>query len=121
MLSKKLTKRDKKKIRIRKKMVGTAERPRIVVYRSLKGIYAQLVDDTVGKTILSASFLSKEISDEIKKSKNKLDVSFAVGELLAKKALEKGITTAVFDRSGYAYHGRVKAVAEGARKGGLKF
>ncbi len=121
MLSKKLTKRDKKKIRIKKKIVGTPERPRIAVYRSLKQIYAQLVNDVEGKTILSASSLSKEISDEIKKSKDKLEVSFAVGELLAKKAKEKGIETAVFDRSGYAYHGRVKAVAEGARKGGLKF
>jgi large subunit ribosomal protein L18 len=121
MLSKKLTKRDKKKIRIRKKLVGKSERPRIVVYRSLKQIYAQLVDDVSGKTILSASSLSKEISDEIKNSKDKLDVSFAVGELLAKKAKEKGIEKVVFDRSGYAYHGRVKAVAEGARKGGLIF
>jgi len=121
MLSKKLTRREKKKIRIRKKLFGTPESPRIVVYRSLKQIYAQLVDDTTGRTILSASSLSKEISDEIKKSKNKLDVSFAVGELLAKKAKEKGIEKAIFDRSGYAYHGRVKAVAEGARKGGLIF
>ncbi len=120
MLSKKEIKRRKRKFRIRKKVNGTPERPRISVYRSLKQIYAQLIDDVNGKTILTASSLSKEIAEDIKKAKNKVEQASVVGELLAKKAKEKGITEAVFDRSGYAYHGRVKAVAEGARKGGIK-
>jgi len=120
MLSKKELKRRKRKFRIRKKITGTPERPRIAVYRSIKQMYAQLVDDVNGKTITSASSLSKEIADEIKKAKNRVEQAFIVGELLAKKAQEKGITRAVFDRSGYAYHGRVKAVAEGARKGGVE-
>jgi large subunit ribosomal protein L18 len=114
-------KRLKNKIRIRKKINGTTERPRIAVYKSLKQVYAQLIDDTKGETILSASSLSKDIAGEIKDAKNKLEKSKIVGKHLAEKAKEKGIETVVFDRSGYRYHGRIQAIAEGAREGGLKF
>ena len=120
MLSKYLTRREKKKIRIKKKIFGTAERPRVSVYRSLNQIYAQVVDDTTGKTLFSASSISKEIAEEVKKAKGKVAKAALVGELLAKKAKEQGIETVVFDRSGYAYHGRVKALCEGIRNGGIK-
>ncbi|MFA3782847.1 50S ribosomal protein L18 [Melioribacteraceae bacterium 4301-Me] len=113
--------RERKKIRVRKKVFGTAERPRLSVFRSLNNIYAQLIDDTKGITLAAASSLSKEISGEIKTIKGKVQKGKLVGKLLAQKAAEKGIKTVVFDRSGYAYHGRVKAVAEGAREGGLQF
>jgi len=112
--------RAKKKIRIKKKIFGTAEKPRISIYRSLTQIYGQIVDDVNNKTIVAASSLSKEIESEIKQAKNKIEKSNVVGKLLAKKALDKGISTALFDRSGYSYHGRVKALAEGVRKGGVK-
>lgn len=120
MASKNDNRRRRKKIRIRKKIFGTPERPRMAVYRSLTQIYAQLVDDTEGKTVLSASSLSKEITEEVGKTNSKIEKSKLVGSLLAKKAKEAGINTVVFDRSGYTYHGRIKALAEGARKGGLK-
>ncbi len=112
--------RSRKKIRIRKKIFGTAENPRMTVFRSLSQIYVQLVDDTTGKTLVSTSSLSKEISGDIVKAKSKIEKSKIVGIYIAKKATEKNIKTAVFDRSGYAYHGRVKALAEGAREGGIK-
>lgn len=115
-----LSKRDKRKIRIRKKVSGTSAKPRLAVYRSLKHIYAQLIDDLQGKTLLSASTVSKEIVNDVKSADGKVARSKIVGALLAKKALENDITEVVFDRSGYIYHGRVKAVAEGAREGGLK-
>jgi len=121
MAFKKIDRRSKKKIRIQKKIKGTAERPRLAVSRSLTQIYGQLIDDSQSKTIMTVSSLSKEIADDVKKAKGKIAKSELVGELLAKKAVEKGISTVVFDRSGYRYHGRVKALAEGARKGGLKF
>ncbi len=121
MSVKKLNRREKKKIRISKKIRGTADIPRIAVFRSLNNVYAQLIDDSAHKTILSVSSLSKEIADDVAKAKTKTEKSQIVGELLAKKAVEHNITNVVFDRSGYSYHGRVKAVAEGARKGGLKF
>jgi len=105
--------------RIRKKIFGTPERPRMVVYRSLKHIYVQLVDDTRGITLLSASSLDPDFPKELRGS-NK-EGARAVGRLAAKRALEKGITKVVFDRGGYLYHGRVKALAEGAREGGLQF
>ena len=89
------------------------------VFRSLNGIYVQLIDDTKGVTLLEASSLSPELADELKSAKRKISKSKLVGKLVAKKAAEKGITVAVFDRSGYQYHGRVKAVADGAREGGL--
>lgn len=114
------TKRLKNKIRIRKKISGTADRPRMAVYKSLKQIYTQIIDDTTGVTLAAASSLSKEIANDISSAKNKIEKSKVVGKLIAEKANEKGIKTVVFDRSGYRYHGRVQAIAEGAREGGLK-
>lgn len=120
MLRKNQLKRAKKKIRVRKKIWGTSERPRMSIYRSLNQIYVQFIDDNAGKTIFSVSSLSKEITDEIENAKSKTEKSKVVGELAAKKAKEAGIKTALFDRNVYRFHGRVKAVAEGAREGGLK-
>lgn len=114
------TKRLKNKIRVRKKITGTADRPRMAVFKSLKQIYAQIIDDTTGVTLVAASSLSKEIEKEIGSSKNKTEKGKVVGKLIAEKANEKGIKSVVFDRSGYRYHGRVQAIAEGAREGGLK-
>ena len=116
-----LTRRQRSKIGIRKKAIGTADKPRLCVYRSLNHIYAQLMNDSNGTTLTNASTHSKEIQTELKKAKSKVDRSKIVGSLIAKKALEKNIVGVVFDRSGYRYHGRVKAVADGAREGGLKF
>jgi large subunit ribosomal protein L18 len=107
-------------MRIRKKVMGTAERPRLAVYRSLNHIYAQLVDDLSGRTILTVSSLSKEVVPA-KSTKGKLDASKLVGKHIATLAKEKGIDRVCFDRGGYLYHGRVKAVADGAREGGLNF
>jgi len=109
------------KTKIRKHISGTPERPRFTVYRSLGNIYAQLVDDTSGKTVASASSMSKELTDQVKAAKGKIAKSKLVGSLLAKKAIEQNILTVVFDRNGYRYHGRIQAIAEGAREGGLKF
>lgn len=120
MFIKDTTHRATKKARIRRKISGTADRPRLSVFRSLNNMYAQLIDDVKGATLVEASSLSKDLAEELKNAKGKLVKSKAVGKLLAKKAAEKGITTAVFDRSGYQYHGRIKAVAEGAREGGMK-
>lgn len=102
-------------------IVGTAERPRLVVYRSLKYIYGQIVDDSKEKTILTVSSLSKDVKKDVSKAKSKIESSKMVGEFIAKKAVEKKIKRVVFDRNGYKYHGRVKAFAEGAREGGLDF
>lgn len=113
--------RIKKKIKIRKKISGTAERPRISVFKSLNQMYAQIIDDTNGTTLVSESTLSKSLAADLKKSTGKIEKSKIVGNSLAKKAIEKGITNIVFDRSGYKYHGRVQGIAEGAREGGLKF
>ena len=104
-------------MRIRKKVKGTAERPRLTVFRSLNHIYAQLVDDLSGRTILTVSSLDKEVVPKAKSAKGKLEAG-KLDEALAK---EKGIERVCFDRGGYLYHGRVKAVAEGAREGGLTF
>lgn len=106
---------------IKKKIYGTTERPRLSVYRSLNEIYGQIVDDTAGKTLVALSSNSKEIKEEIAAAKTKVQKSVVVGKLLAKKAIEKKIESVVFDRNGYLYHGRVKALADGAREGGLKF
>lgn len=114
-------KRIRKKVRVRQKVSGTAERPRLTVFISLNHIYAQLIDDTKSSTIVSASTRVKDLAEELKNTKTRVSKSKLVGKLIAKRAVEKGITTAVFDRSGYTYHGRVKAVADGAREGGLKF
>jgi len=113
----KLSRRDRIKKGIRKRISGSAERPRLSVYRSNKGIYAQVIDDVNGKTIVSASSLSKDFSANGTKSEQ----SVAVGKLVAQNAIAAGITTVVFDRNGYLYHGRVKSLAEGAREGGLNF
>ena len=114
-------KRTRKKERVRKKISGTAERPRLSVFRSLNNIYAQLIDDAKGTTLLEASSLSKDVTEELKTAKGKVSKSKMVGQLLAKRAVEKGITSVVFDRNGFTFHGRIKAVADGAREGGLKF
>ncbi|MEJ2633774.1 MAG: 50S ribosomal protein L18 [Calditrichia bacterium] len=111
----------KKQIKRKKKVFGSSERPRLVVFKSQKYMYGQIVDDASQKTLLGASNLSKEIGAEIKKAKNKTEASKVVGKLIAKKAKEKKISRVVFDRNGYAYHGRIKALAEGAREGGLEF
>ncbi|OKS84705.1 50S ribosomal protein L18 [Mucilaginibacter polytrichastri] len=113
----KLSRRDRIKKGIRKHLSGSTERPRLSVFRSNKGIYAQVIDDVNGKTIVSASSLSKDFSA----SGTKGEQSAAVGKLVAQKAIAAGITAVVFDRNGYLYHGRVKQLAEGAREGGLKF
>ncbi len=101
--------------RVRVKIRGTAERPRLSVFRSLKHLYVQLIDDGTGRTLVSVK------DDEIKNKGKKSELALAVGKLLARKAQAKKIEAVVFDRGGYKYHGRIKAVAEGAREGGLKF
>ena len=106
--------------RVRKTVVGTSERPRLNVYRSLSNIYAQIIDDTKGKTLVSASTLDKEIAEMIK-GKTKTEAAKIVGEVIGKRAKEKKIKEVVFDRGGYLYTGRVQAVADGARASGLKF
>lgn len=106
------------KKRIRKVVTGTAERPRMSVFRSNKEIYAQLVDDTTGKTILSASSREKDVASA---KGTKIEKAALVGKLVAEKASKEGITAVSFDRNGYLYHGRVKAIADGAREGGLNF
>lgn len=113
-----MSQRKRRHQRIRKKVSGTPERPRLVVSRTLSNIQGQLVDDTQGKTLLGVSTLCKEIDSANKK---KTEQSKAVGKLLAEKAREKGIEKIVFDRNGYKFHGRIKAFAEGAREGGLQF
>ncbi|RKY48024.1 MAG: 50S ribosomal protein L18 [Candidatus Neomarinimicrobiota bacterium] len=120
ILKKRLARLRRKK-RVRKKVYGTSERPRLVVYRSLKHIYAQIVNDEEHRTLLTVSDLSPEVRSQIKEGMKKVDKSVLVGEIVAKRALEKGIARVVFDRNGYRYHGRVKALADAARKGGLEF
>ncbi len=120
----KLERRARRKRRVRKKVFGTPDRPRLAVYRSLKHIYAQIIDDTRGHTLVSASSLSPEIRErweELKQEGGKTAVARAVGELLGQRALEAGIKKVAFDRGGFKYHGRVKALAEGARSAGLEF
>jgi large subunit ribosomal protein L18 len=111
----------KKKASIRKQVIGTPERPRLTIYRSAKHVYAQIIDDTSGKTLVSASTVSKDLREELKAVKSEMEVCKLVGKYAAKRALEKKIQNVVYDRNGYLYHGRVKAVADGAREGGLKF
>ncbi len=122
---KKVHARLRRKKRIRKKIFGTPERPRLSVYKSCKHIYAQIIDDTIGHTLVAASSLSKEIRDKINEIKKeggtKTDIAKVVGELIAKKALEKGIKKVCFDRGGFKYHGRIKALADAARAQGLEF
>ncbi|MCX7983571.1 MAG: 50S ribosomal protein L18 [Bacteroidetes bacterium] len=121
MIRKNINSRLKKKMRIRKKVRGTPERPRLVVFRSAKHAYAQIVDDINGRTLVAASTLEKTIKDDIAKAASPIEKFKLVGLAIAKKALAQNITKVVFDRNGYLYHGRVKALAEGAREGGLKF
>ena len=107
-------------LRVRKKIKGTSERPRLNVYRSLNNMYAQIIDDVAGVTLVSASSLDKAIKGTLKSGGNK-EASTQVGKILAERAIEKGIKIVVFDRSGYIYHGRVKELAEAARAAGLDF
>lgn len=119
-----ITKQDKNKVRkkrharVRSKLSGTELRPRLNVYRSNKNIYAQLIDDVNGVTLVSASTLDKDVNIE---SAGNVEAAQKVGELIAKRATEKGLKSVVFDRGGYLYHGRVKALAESARENGLEF
>ncbi len=116
-----LSKQDRRqrlRFRIRKTVSGTAQRPRLAVYRSNKEIYAQLIDDVSGKTITAASSRDKDIDAS---KVNKVEAAKLVGKAIAEKATKAGVETVSFDRGGYLYHGRVKSLAEGAREGGLKF
>jgi large subunit ribosomal protein L18 len=116
----KQARRQRIKYRIRKRISGTAERPRMAVYRSNKQIYVQMIDDTRGITLVQASSKDASLAEALK-GKNPVQISALVGKLVAERALEKGINTISFDRGGYLYHGRVKSLADAAREGGLKF
>lgn len=114
--------REKRHYKMRRYLSGTTNRPRLAVFRSNKHIYAQIIDDTVGCTLASASTMDKALIETSNlKSTSNIEAAKAVGEALAKKALDKGIETVVFDRGGYIYHGKVKALADAAREAGLKF
>jgi len=112
--------RAKKHRRVRNNLAGTAERPRLAVFRSNNHMYAQIIDDTVGNTLVSACTLDKDIRDAVEKTNN-VDAAAQVGTVIAKKALDKGITTVVFDRGGFIYQGKIKALADAAREAGLTF
>ena len=112
--------RENKHRKLRNRFSGTAERPRLAVFRSNNHMYAQIIDDTVGKTLVSASTLDKDEKAELEKTNN-VEAATVVGTVVAKKALEKGITTVVYDRGGFVYEGKVKALAEAAREAGLEF
>jgi len=117
-LSRKVKARLARRKRVRLKVLGTPEKPRLNIFRSARHIYVQLIDDTEARTLIAACSLSPELKDE---PKGNIAGAKKVGELIAKKAVEKGITKVVFDRNGFKYHGQVKAVADAAREGGLKF
>ena len=112
--------RVKKHDRMRNHLAGTAERPRLAVFRSNNHMYAQIIDDTVGNTLVAASTLDKEVKAELEKTNN-VDAAAKLGAVVAKKALDKGITTVVFDRGGFIYAGKIKALADAAREAGLDF
>ena len=112
--------RNKRHYRIRNKVQGSAAKPRLAVFRSNNHIYAQVIDDTVGNTLAASSTLDAEVAGKVENTSN-IEAAKAVGESVAKKALEKGISEVVFDRGGYIYHGRVAALADAAREAGLKF
>ena len=112
--------RVKKHARLRNRFSGTAERPRLAVFRSNNHMYAQIIDDTVGNTLVSASTLQKDVKAELEKTNN-VEAAAYLGTVIAKKAIEKGIEEVVFDRGGFIYHGKVKALADAAREAGLKF
>lgn len=123
IMIKKLCKNKNRKIkhlRVRKKIFGTVDRPRLNVFRSLKHIYAQIIDDTEGKTLVAASTLDPVLKGELENMQNK-NAARAVGKLIGERAIGKGIEKVVFDRGGYIYHGRIKELAEGAREAGLEF
>ncbi len=115
-----IARHQRRKRRVRKRVSGTSERPRLTVFRSHKNIYAQIVDDVAGRTLVSASSMDKAVRGQIDYGGNK-QAALLVGSKLAEKALEAGIKKVVFDRNGYAYHGRVRELAEAAREGGLVF
>ena len=112
--------RAKKHLRIRNRFSGTAQRPRLAVFRSNNHMYAQIIDDTVGNTLVSASTVQKDVKAELEKT-NDVAAAAYLGKVIAKKALDKGITTVVFDRGGFIYQGKVKALADAAREAGLEF
>ena len=112
--------RENKHRKLRNRFSGTAERPRLAVFRSNNHMYAQIIDDTVGNTLVSASTLQKDVKAELEKTNN-VEAAAYLGTVIAKKALEKGITTVVFDRGGFIYHGKIKALADSAREAGLNF
>ena len=112
--------RERRHIRVRKVVVGTASRPRLNVFKSLSGIYAQIIDDNDGNTLISASTVDKELREQMKGMK-KTEQAKAIGKAVAERAKSKGISSVVFDRGGFRYVGRVKALADGAREGGLQF
>ena len=112
--------RAKKHLKIRNRFNGTAERPRLAVFRSNNHVYAQVIDDEASKTLVSASTLEKDIKAELKNTDN-VEAAAYIGDVVAKRAIEKGIKTVVFDRAGYIYHGKVEALADAARKAGLEF
>ncbi len=112
--------RENKHKRVRNRFSGTSERPRLAVFRSNNHMYAQIIDDTVGRTLVSASTAQKEVRAELEKTNN-VDAAAYVGTVIAKKALEAGITTVVFDRGGFIYQGKIKALADAAREAGLTF
>ena len=112
--------RVKKHLKIRNRFTGTAARPRLAVFRSNNHMYAQIIDDTVGNTLVSASTLDKEVKASLEKTNN-VEAAAVVGTTIAKKAIEKGITTVVFDRGGFIYQGKVQALADAAREAGLEF
>lgn len=120
MSAKSLKARKRRHQRIRMKISGTQERPRLNVFRSLDNIYVQVIDDIAGHTLVSASTVDKKLATELE-GKTKKEQATLVGKVVAERALAAGITEVVFDRGGYLYHGRVKALADGAREGGLKF
>ena len=112
--------RENKHRKLRNRFSGTAQRPRLAVFRSNNHMYAQIIDDTVGKTLVSASTLQKEVKAELEKTNN-VDAAAYLGTVIAKRALEKNITTVVFDRGGFIYQGKIQALADSAREAGLKF
>ena len=112
--------RAKKHMRIRNRLSGTTERPRLAVFRSNNHMYAQIIDDTVGNTLVAASTTEKEVKAELEKT-NDVEAAAYLGKVIAKRALDKGITEVVFDRGGFLYHGKIKALAEAAREAGLVF
>jgi large subunit ribosomal protein L18 len=119
MIEVKEQRRQRRKMRVRRRVFGTAERPRLTVFRSLQNIYAQMIDDEAGRTVVEASSVSKELREAVKYGGNAAAAA-QVGALLAKRAVAKGVKEATMDRNGYRFHGRVKALAEAVRKAGIK-